>query len=121
MNWRWNYNTGGGQLMDWVGHHVDIAHWGLGFDLNGPYEVEGHGEFPPPDAIWNTCTKYRIELKYPDDIHMTIAGGYDDIKQRHKMDRHRRLGLGGPRRIRRFQRGLEGHQGTAREATSKSS
>ena len=28
-NWRWNYNTGGGQLMDWIGHHCDIAHWGL--------------------------------------------------------------------------------------------
>ena len=26
-NWRWNYNTGGGQLMDWIGHHCDIAHW----------------------------------------------------------------------------------------------
>jgi predicted dehydrogenase len=80
LNWRWNYNTGGGQLMDWVGHHVDIAHWGLGFDTNGPYEVEGRGEFPPKDAVWNTCTKYRIECKYPDNIHMTIAGGHDDIK-----------------------------------------
>jgi predicted dehydrogenase len=80
MNWRWNYNTGGGQLMDWIGHHCDIAHWGLGFDNNGPSEVEGHGEFPDPKAIWNTCGKYRIELKYPDDITMTIAGGYPDIQ-----------------------------------------
>src|SRR6266568_7115967 len=32
QNWRWNYNTGGGQLLDWIGHHGDIAHWGLGFD-----------------------------------------------------------------------------------------
>ncbi|HEY3915373.1 MAG TPA: Gfo/Idh/MocA family oxidoreductase [Verrucomicrobiae bacterium] len=80
LNWRWNYNTGGGQLMDWVGHHVDIAHWGLGFDNNGPSELEGHGQFPPRDAVWNTCTKYRIEAKYPDNIAMTIAGGYDDIK-----------------------------------------
>jgi predicted dehydrogenase len=80
LDWRWNYNTGGGQLMDWVGHHVDIAHWGLGFDSSGPYELEGHGDFPPQEAIWNTCTKYRIELKYPNDIRMTIAGGHDDIK-----------------------------------------
>jgi predicted dehydrogenase len=79
-NWRWNYNTGGGQLMDWVGHHVDIAHWGLGFDNSGPMEIEGQGDFPPVDAIWNTCTKYRIELKYPENITMTIAGGYQDIK-----------------------------------------
>jgi predicted dehydrogenase len=80
MNWRWNYNTGGGQLLDWVGHHVDIAHWGLGFDHSGPSEIEGHGEFPAPNALWNTCTRYRIELKYPQDITMIIAGGHDDIQ-----------------------------------------
>jgi predicted dehydrogenase len=80
MNWRWNYNTGGGQLLDWIGHHCDIAHWGLGFDNAGPTEIEGQGEFPPEDAIWNTCTKYRITLKYPDAVTMTIAGGHDDIR-----------------------------------------
>lgn len=80
MNWRWNYNTGGGQLLDWIGHHCDIAHWGLDFDNSGPSEIEGHGEFPPADAIWNTCTKYRSTLKYPNDITMTIAGGHEDIK-----------------------------------------
>ena len=79
-DWRWNYNTGGGQLMDWIGHHCDIAHWGLGFDNSGPSEVEGHGDFPSPDAIWNTSTKYRIELKYPQNITMTIAGGFPDIR-----------------------------------------
>lgn len=79
-NWRWNYNTGGGQLLDWIGHHCDIAHWGLDFDRNGPSEIEGHGEFPAPDALWNTCTKYRIELKYPRNITMVIAGGYPDIR-----------------------------------------
>ena len=79
-DWRWNYNTGGGQLMDWVGHHCDIAHWGCDFDNSGPSEIRGHGEFPPKDAVWNSCTKYRIELKYPRDITMTIAGGYKDIR-----------------------------------------
>jgi predicted dehydrogenase len=79
-NWRWNYNTGGGQLMDWVGHHCDIAHWGCGFDDSGPSEIEGHGNFPPKDAVWNTATKYRIELKYPRNITMIMAGGFDDIR-----------------------------------------
>jgi len=80
MNWRWHYNTGGGQLLDWIGHHGDIAHWGLDFDNSGPLEVEGTGEFPPQDAVWNTATKYRIECKYPNDIELVIAGGYGDIK-----------------------------------------
>ena len=75
-NWRWNYNTGGGQLLDWIGHYGDIAHWGIDCDRSGPSEIEGHGDFPAPDAVWNTCTKYWIDLKYPGDIDMTIAGGY---------------------------------------------
>jgi predicted dehydrogenase len=82
QNWRWNYNTGGGQLLDWIGHHGDIAHWGLGFDSTGPSEVEGHGEFPAANAIWNTATKYTIACSYKrevtgyaNDVHLTIAGG----------------------------------------------
>jgi len=82
QNWRWNYNTGGGQLLDWIGHHGDIAHWGLGFDSTGPSEVEGHGDFPPANAVWNTATKYTIECiyrrevtGYANDVHLTIAGG----------------------------------------------
>jgi len=82
QNWRWNYNTGGGQLLDWIGHHGDIAHWGLGFDSTGPSEVEGHGEFPAPNAVWNVALKYDIEslykkevTGYPNDVLITISGG----------------------------------------------
>jgi predicted dehydrogenase len=78
--WRWNYNTGGGELLDWIGHHCDIAHWGLDFDHSGPSEVEGSGELPSPKAVWNTAPKYRFELKYPRNVTMTIAGGHPDIK-----------------------------------------
>jgi len=81
MNWRWNYNTGGGQLLDWIGHHCDIAHWGLGNDDTiGPLEVEGKGAFPPKNALWNTCPKYYITQKYPNDVTLIIAGGYPEIR-----------------------------------------
>jgi len=86
QNWRWNYNTGGGQLMDWIGHHGDIAHWGLGFDTTGPSEIEGHGVFPPANAVWNTATAYKIECRYrkevthyKNDVLITIAGGHTPI------------------------------------------
>ncbi|MHB1037649.1 MAG: Gfo/Idh/MocA family protein [Pirellulales bacterium] len=87
-NWRWNYNTGGGQLMDWIGHHCDIAHWGLSSakygcgpdDQIGPLEVSATAEFPPKDAVWNTAGKYRIECQYPNGIELVIAGGYGDIR-----------------------------------------
>jgi predicted dehydrogenase len=79
-NWRWNLDYAGGQLMDWVGHHVDIAHWGLGFDYTGPYEVEGYGEYPDHGRLWNTATRYRVTARYPKNITMTIAGGHADIR-----------------------------------------
>ena len=86
QNWRWNYNTGGGQLLDWIGHHGDIAHWGLGFDLSGPSEVEAFGDFPPENAVWNTATKYTVNCTYRKevthyaaDVKLTIAGGTSAI------------------------------------------
>ena len=86
-NWRWNYNTGGGQLMDWIGHHCDIAHWGLGFDLSGPSTVKAHGEMPPSNAVYNTSPKYRVEALYKKeitgydrDVDFVIAGGHKEIR-----------------------------------------
>jgi predicted dehydrogenase len=81
MNWRWDYNVGGGQLLDWIGHHCDIAHWGLGNDETiGPLEVEGKGEFPPKNAVWNTASVYRVTCKYPNDVTLVIGGGQPDIR-----------------------------------------
>jgi predicted dehydrogenase len=86
-NWRWHYNFGGGQLLDWIGHHGDIAHWGLSNakygcgpdDRIGPLELTAKADFPPKDAVWNTATRYRIECVYPNNIEFVIAGGYNDI------------------------------------------
>lgn len=79
-SWRWNLDYGGGQLMDWVGHHVDIAHWGMDWDETGPLEVRGEGEYPPRTALWNTATRYRITCRYPGGVTMVMAGGHQDIR-----------------------------------------
>jgi predicted dehydrogenase len=79
MNWRWNMDFGGGQLMDWVGHHLDIAHWGLGFDYTGPVEVWGRGEFPST-GIYNGATRYFVETVYADGTPIILAGGYPEIQ-----------------------------------------
>lgn len=78
-NWRWNMDFGGGQLMDWIGHHVDIAHWGLGFDETGPVEIEGWGDFPET-GIYNSPTRYFLRAKYADGTPMIIAGGHPEIR-----------------------------------------
>jgi predicted dehydrogenase len=79
MNWRWNMDFGGGQLMDWVGHHVDIAHWGMGYDKTGPVSVEGYGEYPR-SGIYNSPTRYRLKVVYADGTPMIVAGGHADIR-----------------------------------------
>ena len=79
MNWRWNMDFGGGQLMDWIGHHLDIAHWGLGFDYTGPVEIQGRGEFPTT-GIYNSALRYWVETKYADGTPIILAGGYPEIQ-----------------------------------------
>ena len=79
-NWRWNIEYGGGQLLDWVGHHVDIAHWGMGFDYTGPTEIEGYGEYPKKGP-WNGAIKYRLHSKYRTGLDFIIAGGHEDIQR----------------------------------------
>ncbi len=78
MNWRWNMDFGGGQYMDWIGHHLDIAHWGMGWDETGPVEIEATGEFPT-SGIYNSPTRYYVKAKYADGTPMVLAGGHDEI------------------------------------------
>jgi predicted dehydrogenase len=79
MNWRWNMDYGGGQLMDWIGHHLDIAHWGLGFERTGPVEISGKGEFPAT-GIYNGAKRFWVETKYADGTPIVVAGGYPEIQ-----------------------------------------
>ncbi len=79
-NWRWNLDYGGGNLMDWVGHHVDIANWGLALDETGPLEVEASGEFPDVSKVYNAAYKYRVTARYRGGLTMVIGGGQKDIR-----------------------------------------
>ena len=62
----------GGQLTDWAGHHIDIAHWGLDTERAGPVEIEGKGEYPK-DGIYDVPMTYKFTAKYANGIVMTVA------------------------------------------------
>ncbi len=72
QNWRWHTFFGGGQLMEWVGHHVDIALWALGLDQSGPLKVEGTGEFMD-HPIFNALLRYDISAYYFNDLKIRIS------------------------------------------------
>ncbi len=71
-DWRWILAYSGGQLTDWAGHHIDIAHWGLGFDRTGPVEIEGRGVYPR-DGIFDVPVEYSIHSTYANGVKMHIA------------------------------------------------
>ena len=71
-NWRWMMDYSGGQLTDWAGHHIDIAHWGLDLERTGPVEIEGKGEYPK-DGIYDVPMTYKFTCKYANGIVMTVA------------------------------------------------
>lgn len=73
-NWRWQLDFGGGQMMDWIGHHGDIAHWGMGWDNTGALSYEGTGEYAD-DGIWDAATKYYFVATYPGGVEMHVANG----------------------------------------------
>jgi predicted dehydrogenase len=71
-HWRWIMDYSGGQLTDWAGHHVDIAHWGLGLDRTGPVEIEGRGVYPK-DGMYDAPTQYKFTCKYANGLTMIVA------------------------------------------------
>ena len=71
-DWRWIMDYSGGQLTDWAGHHIDIAHWGLGFDDTGPVEIEGKGVYPR-DGVYDAPTAYKFTCKYANGLTMVVA------------------------------------------------
>ena len=71
-DWRWIMDYSGGQLTDWAGHHIDIAHWGLDFDRTGPYEISGKGTYPA-EGLWDAPTDYRFTCKYEGDVTIEVG------------------------------------------------
>ena len=77
-SWRWHSNYGRGQLMDWIGHHNDIAHWGLGLEATGggggPISVEAKNwDFSRTPDIYDTAWQYDVISKYPGDIEVKMS------------------------------------------------
>ena len=73
-NWRWISDYSGGQITDWAGHHIDIAHWGMGTEYSAPVEIEGWGKFPDgKDGLYDTAESYRFVCKYAEGFTMIVA------------------------------------------------
>ncbi len=72
-NFRWNLMYSGGMLTDWGAHIIDLAQWGNDTERSGPVEVEGKGDWPPRDAVWNTATTFDLHCKYANGVTLNIV------------------------------------------------
>jgi predicted dehydrogenase len=73
FDWRWNLAFGGGQLLDWICHHNDIAHWGLDEDLGGPLEIEAvEWKWPEDRTVFDAPYEYKVVSTYAKDIKVSI-------------------------------------------------
>lgn len=71
--WRGHSAFGGGVLMDWIGHHNDIAHWSLDLDASGPERIETTVWTPAKTAVYDTPWHYTICCDYPGGVTSTIS------------------------------------------------
>lgn len=72
FHWRWMLDYSGGQLTDWAGHHIDIAHWGLGYDKTGPVSIEGKGVYPRA-GIYDVPVEYDFTCTYKSGVTFRVA------------------------------------------------
>ncbi len=79
-NWRWQLDYGGGQMMDWIGHHGDIAQWGMGTQYTGPVEVEPVYCDWPREGIWDAPTRYRYIATYKNGVKFIVANAEGGIR-----------------------------------------
>ena len=71
--WRSHRVYGGGSLMDFIGHHNDIAHWGLDMDHSGPERVEAVGWTFLKSDLYNTPMDFEIRCLYAGGIESSIG------------------------------------------------
>ncbi|MHC4755962.1 MAG: Gfo/Idh/MocA family protein [Planctomycetota bacterium] len=74
-NFRWISDYSGGQITDWAGHHIDIAHWGMDTELSAPVEIEGSGIWPE-DSLFDTVEDYIFTCKYAEGFTMLVSGKF---------------------------------------------
>jgi myo-inositol 2-dehydrogenase/D-chiro-inositol 1-dehydrogenase len=62
-----------GMITGWGSHHYDTMHWACEFEDTGPGKVEGKGEFPPGERIWNVHGSYDVTLQYPRGVVVNVS------------------------------------------------
>jgi len=78
-NFRFFWDFSGGQMTNWGAHHIDIANWGMGWDVSGPQTIQATAKFHP-DGWHDVSEECRITYTYADNVQMIVGQQQPDIK-----------------------------------------
>ena len=73
--WITTEDFGLGMITNWGAHHVDIAHWGMGMELDGPTSIEATARFMTGD-VWTVHHTYHVEMTYPNGVLVVMDNTY---------------------------------------------
>ncbi|NOY41272.1 MAG: Gfo/Idh/MocA family oxidoreductase [Planctomycetes bacterium] len=77
---RWNLAYSSGVLTDWGAHLIDLAQWANNTEHSGPVTVQGKGNFPPRDEIWNTTPTFDIDYTYANGVTLNVSSKEPGIR-----------------------------------------
>lgn len=63
---------GAGMITGWGTHHLDIAHWAMGWEDSGPRFIEDRGTLFNSGALWDVHGAYDVMLTYADGTEMRV-------------------------------------------------
>jgi len=68
---------GAGMITGWGAHHIDSAHWAMGYERSGPVEIWGSAQFPTDDpnykGLWDVHGIFTTYAKYDNGVEMTVS------------------------------------------------
>lgn len=68
--WYGNRDYCDGVVSNWGYHPADVAQWANNTERTGPIEIEGRGDFPPADGLWNVMLGFNLRYRYANGVEM---------------------------------------------------
>ena len=82
MQWRFNFQYGGGMLTDHGAHFIDILQWSLGMDESGPVAIENIWGELDKNILYNVASKFSFEIVYADGTRVYASTEHGEPQKR---------------------------------------
>jgi len=63
-----------GMISNWGHHPADLVQWANDTERTGPVEVEGRGQFPPANGLYNVLEEFKVRYRYANGVDLHYVG-----------------------------------------------